>query len=42
MEKTIDNVAVDQEWVLLIKNAKRLGLTMEEIRQFLLGAGQKA
>ncbi|WP_249871332.1 anti-repressor SinI family protein [Oceanobacillus saliphilus] len=42
MEKIIDNVAVDEEWVSLIKDAKKLGLTLEEVRHFLNSTVQKA
>ncbi|MGJ9457640.1 anti-repressor SinI family protein [Oceanobacillus sp. CF4.6] len=42
MEKIIENVAVDEEWVVLIKNAKKMGISMDEIRQFLKDTGQKA
>lgn len=39
MEKTVENAVVDQEWVMLIQSAKNLGMTIEEIRQFLLKEG---
>lgn len=29
------DVALDLEWVILIKQAKLLGLTLEEVREFL-------
>lgn len=32
----IENSELDYEWVLLILEAKRLGLTTEELREFLL------
>lgn len=40
MEKAIDNLAVDEEWIMLIKNAKNLGISVEEIREFLKGLEQ--
>ncbi|MFS0750786.1 anti-repressor SinI family protein [Oceanobacillus sp. 1P07AA] len=41
MDKTLHSVKVDQEWVRLIKQAKELGLTIEEIRQFIMITGHK-
>lgn len=38
MEKMLEEAALDQEWMELIKEAKGLGLTLEEIRLFLLMA----
>ncbi|MFD2629184.1 anti-repressor SinI family protein [Oceanobacillus kapialis] len=35
MEKIVEQVSLDREWVELIKRAKHLGMTPEEIRQFL-------
>jgi DNA-binding transcriptional MerR regulator len=35
MEKTVDRVVVDEEWLVLITKAKNLGITIEEIRMFL-------
>lgn len=35
MEKTIRNAAVDYEWAVLIAEAKIIGMTTEEVRQFL-------
>ncbi|WP_156960099.1 anti-repressor SinI family protein [Oceanobacillus manasiensis] len=35
MEKIVEQVSLDGEWVELIKRAKNLGMTTEEIRQFL-------
>ncbi len=38
----MENVAVDEEWVALIIDAKKMGIPLEEIRQFLTSSGQKA
>lgn len=35
MEKTTDIITLDYEWVTLIKKAKKLGITAEEVRLFL-------
>lgn len=35
MENTMQETALDFEWVELMKEAKALGLTIEEIRLFL-------
>ncbi|MCT1904344.1 anti-repressor SinI family protein [Oceanobacillus sojae] len=35
MKKKIENVVLDQEWITLIKEAKKLGLSLDEVRQFL-------
>jgi DNA-binding transcriptional MerR regulator len=35
MEKSIDNLEVDEEWIMLIMNAKNLGISVEESREFL-------
>jgi DNA-binding transcriptional MerR regulator len=35
MQGTVKQAALDCEWVNLIKSAKTLGITMEEIREFL-------
>ncbi|WP_087972557.1 anti-repressor SinI family protein [Oceanobacillus rekensis] len=40
MEKTLDNLAVDEEWIMLIMNAKHLGISVEEIREFLNSTGK--
>lgn len=32
------NIKLDSEWIELIKAAKELGLTIEEIKEFLKGA----
>lgn len=37
MKKTTDIITLDYEWVLLIKKAKELGITVEEIRHYLTG-----
>ncbi|MFC4023869.1 anti-repressor SinI family protein [Oceanobacillus longus] len=42
VEKIIEKVAVDEEWVVLIKHAKKIGISMDEIRQFLNDTGHKA
>ncbi|WP_339227310.1 anti-repressor SinI family protein [Oceanobacillus sp. FSL K6-2867] len=41
MEKVIEIVAFDQEWISLIKSAKKLGISLEEIRHFLNSASTK-
>ncbi|MBD3108516.1 anti-repressor SinI family protein [Bacillus sp. AGMB 02131] len=33
----MDNQGLNQEWLKLIKQAKKAGLTKKEVRQFLLG-----
>ncbi|NAP01169.1 DNA-binding anti-repressor SinI [Halomonas sp. MG34] len=35
MEKIVEKLSLDGEWIELIKRAKNLGITTEEIRQFL-------
>ncbi len=35
VKKKIENVVLDQEWITLIKEAKNLGLSLDEVRQFL-------
>ncbi|WP_241558823.1 anti-repressor SinI family protein [Oceanobacillus halophilus] len=34
-EKVIDNTLLDSEWVELIKEAKELGMSKREVRNFL-------
>ncbi|RHW29411.1 DNA-binding anti-repressor SinI [Oceanobacillus profundus] len=34
-------VAFDQEWITLIKSAKKLGISLEEVQQFLNSASKK-
>ncbi|MFD1849036.1 anti-repressor SinI family protein [Oceanobacillus bengalensis] len=34
MEKVLGNIILDQEWIALMKEAKEIGLTLEEIRAF--------
>jgi len=44
-EKSVENmvnIAIDKEWVNLVENAKKIGLTIEEVREFLRREGQKA
>ncbi|MBY7144125.1 anti-repressor SinI family protein [Virgibacillus sp. NKC19-3] len=41
MKNTADKIAIDIEWVELIKQAKRLGITEDEIRLFLKTARNK-
>lgn len=36
MGVVMGNQGLDQEWLKLIKQAKKAGLTKEEVRQFLL------
>ncbi|WP_084138989.1 anti-repressor SinI family protein [Halalkalibacter okhensis] len=31
----LSNIVLDQEWVRLVAEAKKMGLTMDEIRNFL-------
>lgn len=38
---TMQKHAIDYEWVNLIKEAKELGMTLDEIRLFLSNAEQK-
>ncbi|GEN88744.1 anti-repressor SinI family protein [Oceanobacillus sp. FSL W8-0428] len=35
VKKKIENVVFDREWITLIKEAKKLGLSLEEVRKFL-------
>lgn len=35
------NIAIDEEWVNLMENAKKIGLSIEEVREFLRREGQK-
>lgn len=42
MDKTTDIITLDYEWVTLIKKAKDLGMTAEEVRVFLSGAEETA
>ncbi|WP_174614290.1 anti-repressor SinI family protein [Virgibacillus ihumii] len=35
MQNTVKQVSMDDEWLQLIKSAKTLGLTVDEIRTFL-------
>lgn len=35
MEKVSNEVTLDQDWVVLVMEAKRLGMTVDEIRLFL-------
>ncbi|WP_407271282.1 anti-repressor SinI family protein [Radiobacillus sp. PE A8.2] len=39
MVKAMEDIVLDQEWVLLIKEAKNIGLSAEEIRLFLSNEG---
>ncbi|GGP14001.1 anti-repressor SinI family protein [Oceanobacillus neutriphilus] len=41
VKKKIENVVLDQEWITLIKEAKKLGLSLEEVRQFLVHIREK-
>ncbi|PAE28561.1 hypothetical protein CHI07_12695 [Paenibacillus sp. 7884-2] len=41
MDKVIEIVAFDQEWITLIKSAKKLGISLEEVRQFLNSTSKK-
>ncbi|WP_246001126.1 anti-repressor SinI family protein [Oceanobacillus piezotolerans] len=34
MANLTENVALDREWVMLIEEAKEIGMTLEEIREF--------
>ncbi|MFD2044974.1 anti-repressor SinI family protein [Ornithinibacillus salinisoli] len=40
MEKIIENVKLDCEWVELMKEARSIGMTVEEVRLFLSEAQQ--
>lgn len=42
MKKIIENAAYDQEWISLIIEAKKLGIPLHEIRQFLDSANEKS
>jgi DNA-binding transcriptional MerR regulator len=35
MQSTVKQVTLDYEWVSLIKKAKTMGITLEEVREFL-------
>ena len=37
IQSTRDDIELDVEWVELISEARELGITMEEIQQFLRG-----
>ncbi|UJL45358.1 anti-repressor SinI family protein [Virgibacillus sp. NKC19-16] len=41
MKNTAEKSAIDVEWVELIKQAKILGMTADEVRLFLRKAGSK-
>lgn len=41
MLKTVKEQKMDAEWIQLIKEAKTMGITREEIRTFLLNNQQK-
>lgn len=40
MSEVVKSVALDSGWIQLIKQAKDMGMTAEEIRAFLLGQRQ--
>ncbi|HAM81668.1 anti-repressor SinI family protein [Ornithinibacillus bavariensis] len=40
LNKTVSKTELDYEWVALIIEAKKLGMSIEEIRLFLLEARQ--
>ncbi|WP_082918099.1 anti-repressor SinI family protein [Oceanobacillus sp. Castelsardo] len=40
MSELVKSVALDNGWIQLIKQAKDMGMTKEEIRAFLLRQGQ--
>lgn len=42
MEKMTEIIALDYEWISLMKQAKAQGLTIEDIRLFLSGTGEAA
>lgn len=42
MEKIIKNAAYDQEWITLMIEAKKLGISLHEIRHFLDSANEKS
>ncbi|MFD1039948.1 anti-repressor SinI family protein [Virgibacillus byunsanensis] len=37
MEKTVYHVGLDYEWIKLVKEAKTIGLSVEEVHLFLTG-----
>lgn len=41
MQDTVKQVSLDYEWVTLIKKAKTLGISMEEVREFLQEAEEE-
>lgn len=41
MKRKIKNEMLDQEWIALIAEAKKQGMSLEEIRQFLDKASKK-
>ncbi|GGH74122.1 hypothetical protein GCM10010978_12670 [Compostibacillus humi] len=41
MKDLVEKKGLDMDWVLLIKEAKSLGMTVEEIRRFIEKAKQK-
>ncbi|MCT1905181.1 anti-repressor SinI family protein [Oceanobacillus sojae] len=42
MKKIIENAAYDQEWITLMIEAKKLGISLHEVRQFLDSANEKS
>lgn len=38
----LSNTQLDQEWIQLIQEARDMGITLEEIQQFLSGQVEKA
>ncbi|GGP17035.1 anti-repressor SinI family protein [Oceanobacillus neutriphilus] len=42
MKKIIENAAYDQEWITLMIEAKKLGISLHEVRQFLNSANEKS
>ena len=42
MSKTTEIIALDYEWITLMKQAKAQGITIEEVRLFLTGTREAA
>ncbi len=38
-KECIDNIAIDSEWLKLIQEAKKIGLSYDQIKSFLQQAG---
>nr|WP_130859514.1 anti-repressor SinI family protein [Gracilibacillus phocaeensis] len=42
VEKRLENVLLDHEWIGLIKEAKKQGLSLKDVRQFLNHANKQS